>query len=137
MGVLTSEEKSKMSKSRIPPCTPVVEVPSDVLRANAQLVEDAQALLQHLEQIKTPELSPDAAEVAERGVELAYAALQQINENKERSGFRNELEKLPLKVEETVRVRVDIYIPIGTRNDSLMMSGSELVYFQVDAVRGY
>ncbi|KEG15077.1 hypothetical protein DQ04_00191010 [Trypanosoma grayi] len=132
-GVIIAEEKGKSGKPKASRCTPVTDLPRDIVRANVEVAVQAKEIMQKLHALQ--QQAADETDVERRGKEVVHRVLEEVHDDALCAALVKDLEGLQIEVDELTSVCVDVWLPFGFDFAETVDSSGELLYLRVQGLR--
>ncbi|EKF31299.1 hypothetical protein MOQ_004867 [Trypanosoma cruzi marinkellei] len=128
-GVVIADDNGKSGKPKASGCTPISDMPRDIVRANVNVADRAESLMKRL--LSFQKKSTLETELTEGGKELLRRVME-VADGTVFSAFLKDMEALEVEMVKVLDVCVDVWLPFGSGTVDMVDCPSELLYFRLE-----
>ncbi|KAF5225857.1 hypothetical protein ECC02_001176 [Trypanosoma cruzi] len=131
-GVVIADDNGKSGKPKATGCTPISDMPRDIVRANVEVADWAESLMKRL--LSFRKNSTLETELTQGGKELIRRVME-VGDGTVFSAFLKDVEALEVEMVKMLDVCVDVWLPFGSGAVDMVDCPSELLYVRLERSR--
>ncbi|RNC50286.1 hypothetical protein TcCL_ESM12675, partial [Trypanosoma cruzi] len=127
-----ADDNGKSGKPKATGCTPISDMPRDIVRANVEVADWAESLMKRL--LSFRKNSTLETELTQGGKELIRRVME-VGDGTVFSAFLKDVEALEVEMVKMLDVCVDVWLPFGSGAVDMVDCPSELLYVRLERSR--